>query len=305
MSDIVSFDALNPYQMCDKAATAMEGKATKSAGRAFMLAIMAGAFIGLGFMYCGVSIVSGAGKIVGGLAFSMGLMLVILLGADLFTSTTMTLIPRACCKISWSQMFANWAVVYFGNFVGSLLLVAIVLISGHPWEGGGAISIYYINTATHKLSHTFIEAVFLGIMCNVMVCLAVWMSYAGRSALDKMAACLMPIGMFVACGFEHSVANMFMIPMGILCSRIMPPEVAAKLGDPAHITTLLTWGNFITKNLIPVTIGNIIGGGVFVGLYHWYLYLRHHETSHTAGHVLVSPVATGEASQQRVSGGRG
>lgn len=275
MSDSPSFEALNPYQMVDKAAAAMEGKALKPAGKAFLLAIMAGVFIGLGFVYCSIANVTGAGKIVGGLVFSLGLMLVVVLGGDLFTSTTMTLIPRASGKITWGQMFSNWGVVYAGNFVGSIFLVAIILLSGHPWESSGSVAVFYINTTEHKLTHTFIEALFLGAMCNLMVCLGVWMSYAGRSLFDKMIACLFPVGLFISCGFEHSVANMFMIPMGILCSGMMPPEVAAKLADPAHIASVLTWPNFILKNLIPVTLGNILGGGVFVGLFHWFVYLRH------------------------------
>ena len=282
MADSSSFEALNPYQMCDKAAAVMEGKALKPARKAFLLAVMAGVFIGLGFVYCAIANATGAGKIVGGLVFSLGLMLVIVLGADLFTSTTMTLIPRASGKITWGQMFSNWGVVYAGNFVGSLILVALILLSGHPWENGGSIAVFYINTTEHKLTHTFIEAVFLGAMCNLMVCLGVWMSYAGRSLFDKMIACLFPVGLFIACGFEHSVANMFMIPIGILCNNMMPPEVAAKLADPAHIASVLNWQNFIFKNLIPVTLGNILGGGVFVGLFHWLIYLKHSHDDHQA-----------------------
>ena len=192
----------------------------------------------------------------------------------------MTLLPLASRKIGWKQMFANWGVVYAGNFVGSLILVALILLSGHPWENGGSIALFYINTTEHKLTHTFIEALFLGVMCNLMVCLGVWMSYAGRSLFDTMIAGLFPVGLFIACGFEHSVANMFMIPIGILCSHMMPPEVASKLADPAHIASVLHWQNFIFKNLIPVTLGNILGGGVFVGLFHWLIYLRHGHEGH-------------------------
>ncbi|ATD80953.1 MULTISPECIES: formate transporter FocA [Desulfovibrio] len=274
MHDPSSFEALNPQQMCHKAVVIMAGKALRPAPNAFMLAVMAGVFIGLGFVYCAVANTAGAGKIVGGLVFSLGLMLVIVLGADLFTSTTMTLLPRACRKITWGQMFSNWGIVYAGNFVGSLFLAALILLSGHPWASGGDIAVFYINTTENKLTHTFIEAIFLGTMCNLLVCLGVWMSYAGRSLIDKMAACLFPVGLFIACGFEHSVANMFMIPIGILCNDMMPPAVAARLTDPEHTATVLTWSNFIFKNLIPVTLGNILGGGVFVGMFHWLIYLR-------------------------------
>ncbi len=267
-----SFEALNPRQMYGKVVETMIIKATRPPRQAFLLSVMAGLFIGLGFVYCAVANVTGAGKIVGGLVFSLGLMLVVVLGGDLFTSTTMTLVPRASSKISWRQMLANWGIVYAGNFVGAIALVALILLSGHPWNDGGSIALYYIKTTEYKLTHSFIEALFLGVMCNLMVCLGVWMGYSGRSLFDKMAACLFPVGLFIACGFEHSIANMFMIPMGILCSGMMPPEVAAKLADPVHTLSLLTWENFVLKNLIPVTLGNILGGGVLVGLFHWLVF---------------------------------
>ncbi len=279
----ISFDALNPSQMYDKALAILTAKATRPHRKAFMLAIMAGVFIGLGFVYCAIANVSGAGKIVGGLVFSLGLMLVVVLGADLFTSTTMTLLPLASRKIGWKQMFANWGVVYVGNFIGAMILVVLILLSGHPWKNGGSIALFYISTTEYKLTHTFVEAVFLGIMCNLMVCLGVWMGYAGRSLFDKMAACLFPVGLFISCGFEHSVANMFMIPIGILCNGMMPPEMVTKLADPAHISSVLTWQGFIVKNLIPVTLGNIIGGGVLVGLSHWLLYAERHTPHATQG----------------------
>lgn len=274
MSTPSPFDALSPHEMACKAEAVMEIKANKDHYSALLMAIMAGVFIGLGFVYCAMANVSGAGKIVGGLVFSLGLMLVILFGADLFTSSTLTLITAASRKVRWRQMLANWGVVYVGNFIGSLILVALILLSGHPWNYGGGVALFYINTTAHKLSYTFVEAVFLGVMCNLLVCLGVWMSYAGRSVIDKMAACLFPVGLFIACGFEHSVANMFMIPIGILCSQMVPPELATQLPDAAHMAALLTWKNFFIKNLLPVSLGNIIGGGLFVGMYHWYIYLR-------------------------------
>ena len=267
-----SFEALNPRQMYGKVVETMIIKATRPPRQAFLLSVMAGLFIGLGFVYCAVANVTGAGKIVGGLVFSLGLMLVVVLGGDLFTSTTMTLVPRASNRISWGQMLANWGIVYAGNFVGATALVALILLSRHPWNDGGSIALYYIKTTEYKLTHSFIEALFLGVMCNLMVCLGVWMGYSGRSLFAKMAACLFPVGLIIACGFEHSIANMFMIPMGILCSGMMPPEVAAKLADPVHTLSLLTWENFVLKNLIPVTLGNILGGGVLVGLFHWLVF---------------------------------
>lgn len=274
MSDSASFDAFTPRQMCERALTIMEANAVRPAREAFPLAILAGVLIGMGFVYCALVNVVGGGRVLGGLVFSIGLQMVVALGAALFTATSMTLIPRAEGRVTWGQVLSNWAVVYAGNFLGCLLLVGIVLLSGHPWENGGAIARFCIDTTAHKLSHTFVEAVFLGVLCNMMVCLGVWMSYGGRSLFDRIVVCIMPVGLFIACGFEHSIANMYMLPLGILCSRLAPPELLAQLPDPAHVAATLTWPNFLLRNLLPVTLGNILGGGVLVGLSHWYIHLR-------------------------------
>lgn len=269
-----SFDMLDPYQLVYKVESNMVSKAVKAPSKVLLLAIMAGVFIGLGFVYSSLANATGAGKIVGGLVFSTGLLLVIVFGADLFTSSTMTLISKFNKQITWQQMLSNWGVVFVGNFIGAMLLVGIILLSGHPFDNGGNVGLYYITTAEHKLSHTFLEAVGLGILCNLMVCLAVCMSYAGRSLADKLVAVLFPVGLFIACGFEHSVANMFMVPAGIYTNKLASPELLAQLTNPEHYSEILTWRNFIFSNLIPVTIGNIIGGGVMVGLYQWLIYLR-------------------------------
>jgi len=267
-------DALDPYQIASKVEASMLKKITKSPSKVLLLAIMAGVFIGLGFVYCSIANVTGAGKIVGGLVFSLGLLLVIVFGGDLFTSTTMTLIAKASKQVTWQQMLSNWGLVFFGNFIGAIFLVGLIIMSGHPFDNDGGVGLFYIKTAEHKLSHTFFEAVGLGALCNLMVCLAVWMSYAGRTLTDKMIAVLFPVGLFIACGFEHSVANMFMVPAGIYTYQLASPEMLAQLSNATHYAQTLTWNNFIMSNLIPVTIGNILGGGVMVGLYQWMIYLR-------------------------------
>ncbi|MGL4675525.1 MAG: formate/nitrite transporter family protein, partial [Wohlfahrtiimonas sp.] len=234
-------------------------------------------FIGLGFVYCVIANVQGAGKIVGGLVFSLGLLLTIVIGADLFTSTTMTVISVASKKITLKKMLVNWNVVYFGNFIGALVLVGLIIMSGHPFDYGGKIGLYYISTSEHKLAHTFIEAVGLGILCNIMVCLAVWMSFSAQSLTDKMMAVLFPVGLFIAAGFEHSVANMFMIPAGIYSLMLATPEMLNTITDAELLRTTLTWPNFLIKNLIPVTIGNVIGGSIFIALYQWVIYFKEND----------------------------
>lgn len=266
---------MNNYKVAaEKALNIMTAKANKPNYTAFLLAIMAGVFIGLGFVYCVIANVQGAGKIVGGLVFSLGLLLTIVLGADLFTSTTMTVMSVASKQITLKKMLSNWGIVYFGNFIGALILVGLIIMSGHPFDYGGKIGLYYITTSEHKLAHTFIEAVGLGILCNIMVCLAVWMSFSAQSLTDKMVAVLFPVGLFIAAGFEHSVANMFMVPAGIYSLMLSTPEMLTTLTNIETLQTTLTWQNFLLNNLIPVTLGNIIGGSIFIALYQWFIYLR-------------------------------
>lgn len=273
------FNPITPIEMAKKAEAVMTEKALKPHSKAFALAIMAGVFIGLGFVYCVVANVTGAGKIIGGLVFSLGLLLTIVLGGDLFTSTVMTVVPAANKKISISTMLKNWGVVYVGNFVGSILLVVLILLSGHPFDNEGVIGAYYIKLSEHKLSYTFFAAFGLGIMCNIMVCLGVWMSFSARTLTDRMVAVLFPVGLFIAAGFEHSVANMFMIPAGIYTLHLSNPEMLIHSLDLEHYRNTLTWGNFLIKNLLPVTLGNIVGGAVFIGLSQWHIYLRKNKYS--------------------------
>lgn len=275
-----SFDLHNPHEMAKIAEAAMTAKAKRPFGTAFLGAIFGGFFIALAFVFFTL-VTTGSGampygmaKLVGGICFSMGLMLVVLCGSDLFTSTTMTVIAKASKKITWWELIKNWLTVYFGNFAGALLLVAIIYASGHPWDANGSIALNYLNIAQHKIHHTFIEAVALGIMCNVMVCLGVWLAYSGRSTTDKILAVILPVAMFVACGFEHCVANMYEIPMGILLQTTASPDFWAAQGIEAAKYADLNLADFLLHNLLPVTIGNIIGGGLLVGMGNWLLFLR-------------------------------
>ncbi|GKX54909.1 formate transporter FocA [Leminorella grimontii] len=254
-------------------------KTNKPLFQTYISAILAGAFISIAFVFyitatTGTADVPfGWSKFLGGACFSLGLMLVVACGVDLFTSTILTCVAKAGGRISGSQMAANWLNVYIGNFIGALSLVAIMWFAGQHVLDNGQWGLNVLNTAQHKLEHSFIEAVFLGIMANVMVCLAVWMSYAGKSLIDKMFILILPISMFVASGFEHSIANMFMIPMGIIIKDFATPEFWHSVGaDPQRFADL-TVSHFLVKNLLPVTIGNILGG-MMVGLPFWYMYLR-------------------------------
>lgn len=195
-------------------------------------------------------------KVVGGMTFSVGLMMVVITGAELFTSTTMNLTARASGRISWGIWIRHWLCSYFGNFAGSLLVVALCFLGGIHERNQGAWGSLVTSTALGKVSHTWGEAFVLGIGANFLVCVAVFMSFSGRSTADKTLGVTAPITAFVALGFEHSIANMYLIPYAIFIG-----------GEPA-----ITWSSFIFANLIPVTLGNIVGGGICVGLYQWLIH---------------------------------
>ncbi|PKG39253.1 formate transporter FocA [Psychromonas sp. Urea-02u-13] len=273
-------DELLPHQLTEKADDIAYSKATKAFLSAFYLAITAGMFISLAFVFY-ITVTTGTqempwgiSKLVGGLAFSMGLLLVVVVGGELFTSSTLTLIAKASHRITTARMLKNWAVVYFGNYVGATFLVFLIFFAGLYNADNGQWGLNALQVAQHKLHHSFTEAIALGILCNIMVCLAIWMAFGARTITDKMVAVLLPVAMFVASGFEHSIANMFMVPTGIMIHHYAPPEFWAAIGHSPSEFADITSFNFIVNNLIPVTIGNIIGGGVIVGLMHWMIYLR-------------------------------
>ncbi|QCR36559.1 formate transporter FocA [Nissabacter sp. SGAir0207] len=274
------FNLLLPPAMAKVAEDAGVYKATKHPLTTFYLAITAGVFISIAFVFYITATTGTAGvpyglaKLVGGLCFSLGLMLVIVGGADLFTSTVLIVVAKASRRITWGQLARNWVNVYLGNLVGALFFVALMWYSGEYMVANGQWGLNVLQTADHKVHHTFIEAVCLGTLANLMVCLAVWMSYSGRTLTDKCLAMLLPVGMFVASGFEHSIANMFLIPFGIVIKNFATPEFWQAVGASPEQFSHLTISNFIVDNLIPVTLGNIIGGGVLVGLTYWAIYLR-------------------------------
>lgn len=278
------FNLLLPHAMAKVAEEAGVYKATKRPLTTFFLAINAGVFISIAFVFyitatTGTADVPyGLAKLVGGICFSLGLMLVVVCGADLFTSTVLIVVAKASGRISWGQLARNWINVYIGNLFGALFFVGLIWFSGEYEVANGAWGLNVLQTADHKMHHTFIEAVCLGTLANLMVCLAVWMSYSGRSLTDKMLAMILPVAMFVASGFEHSIANMFMIPLGIIIRDFASPEFWQATGATAAQFPNLTFSHFIMDNLIPVTIGNIIGGGLLVGLTYWVIYLRGNAT---------------------------
>ena len=235
----------------------------------FMLAIVAGGGIGLGALYYTI-VASDAElsfatvRVLGGLVFSLGLALVIVGGAELFTGNNLIVMAWASRKVTTGEMLRNWLIVYLGNLVGALGVAVLVLLSHHLDMNGGRIGLSILNTAVAKIQPDFVTLFIKGILCNVLVCLAVWLAYAGRSVTDKIIALILPVSAFIAAGFEHCVANMYFLPLAWLMTRM------GKVPDGFDASAITLSG--IVHNLVPVTLGNIVGGAVLVGAVYWTIY---------------------------------
>lgn len=274
-----SFDSLLPPQMAVKAEDIGVKKANMPIDKMFALAVLAGGFISIGAIFAttvaagSADLPYGVARLLIGLVFTIGLILVIVGGAELFTGNTLITMAYASKKVSLGQMLKNWGVVYAGNFVGSIATVILVFLSGQFKFGVGSIGLTALNIAKAKVELGFVEAIFLGILCNALVCMAVWMCFSARTTAEKILAIIPPISCFVAAGFEHSIANMYFIPIGLFI-KDFAPEFLSVIGKTAADYASLTWGNFLIGNLLPVTIGNIIGGGFMVGIIYWFIYSR-------------------------------
>ncbi|GAA0456280.1 formate transporter FocA [Actinoplanes capillaceus] len=270
---------LSPAQMAQAAEDAAYAKATGKPLKSFLLGLTAGGYIALGFVFFVTSQVgasglawSGAARVLGGIVFATGLVLVVLTGAELFTSSTLTLTARASGRITWGQLFGNWCVVYLANFLGAMTMVALVYLAGTWHNAHGRWGAVVLDTSLAKLQHSFLEAFTLGVLCNLLVCLAVWAGYSGRTTTDKILAVTMPIALFVSAGFEHSVANMFMVPLGLLIKGTAGAGFWRDAGIDQAAYADLTWPDFLLHNLAPVTLGNIVGGGVMIGILYWTIF---------------------------------
>lgn len=276
-----SVDALVPADMARKSEQVGVAKVNIGPYRMFALAVLAGAFISLGAVFATMVTTGAAGeltfgvtKLLGGFVFCLGLILVIGAGAELFTGNNLIVMAWAGGKVSTGKLLQNWVIVYFGNFVGSIFAAVGMFLSGQYQFAAGAVGLNALNIANGKMQYGFVQAMILGIFCNVLVCLAVWLAMGGRSSTDKILAIIFPITAFVAAGFEHSVANMYFIPIGLFIKAGAPASFWANIGKTTADYAGLTWSNFFIANLLPVSIGNIIGGALLVGLAYWFIYLR-------------------------------
>lgn len=254
-------------------------KGTTGSGCLFLLGLLGGAFIAFASEGSNAAIHTmesvGLGKALAGALFSTGLMLVLLAGAELFTGNHLMVISWLEKKISFSNLLRNWFWVYLGNFIGSILLAFFILQSGQLQFSSGLLGGFTIKTAVYKTNLAFGSAFYMGILCNWLVCLAVWMSSGAQDIAGKILAIFFPIWLFITSGFEHCVANMYYISAGLFAKENGAWVAAAvKMGtDPAQISNL-TVQSFLLKNLLPVTLGNLVGGVLFVGMMYWLIYLK-------------------------------
>lgn len=274
MHDIFGFSAYSPAQIAVKVDEVGVRKAKTAFIPLVMLGVLAGAFIGLGGMLnvlvkSDPTLSFASAQLLGGLAFCLGLILVVVAGAELFTGNNLIVMAWADKKISLYDLLRNWVVVCIANFIGAVGMALLVFLSGHLLMNDGAIAEQYINIAAAKTELSNTEAIFRGVLCNILVCMAVWMTLAGKTVTDKIIAIIFPITGFVAAGFEHSVANMYFYPVTLLIQYFAVVETGSNL---------ITVYDFM-KNLLLVISGNLIGGGVFVGLVYHLIYQRNKEVS--------------------------
>ena len=278
-----------PAEVAAAVCNAGKAKAEMPFMKLLVLGILAGVYIGFGAnLATKVGAAPDADSAMGiflfGAVFSVGLMLVVIAGAELFTGNNMACFASAMNgQASWGGLLYNWVVVYIANFIGSVLLMYIIYYGGY-WAAvdpaTGAIGLSAMGAkaagiAKAKMSLTWGQAFMRGICCNWLVCLAVWMAFAAKDVVGKIFGIFFPIMAFVSSGFEHCVANMFFIPMGISVAQGAPAAVAEKFTmAPDAVASLFTYGTFFMNNLIPVTLGNIVGGAIFVGGFYWYVYLK-------------------------------
>lgn len=267
MKELFGFDAFSPKEIAERVENIGVAKVKLPLISLLMLGVLAGAFIGLGAMFFTIvnsdnTIPFSINRVLGGLVFSLGLILVVVAGAELFTGNNLLIMAYADGKITLADVLKNWLLVCLANFIGAAGIAVIVYLSNHPQMNQEGIAAKYLQIAEAKCSLSFQHAFFSGMLCNVLVCLAVWMAQAGRSIIDKAIVIIFPVTAFVAAGFEHSIANMYFIPMGLLL----------KSHNSISYEAISLSGLF--NNLGPVILGNLTGGSLFVGLFYYVIYGR-------------------------------
>jgi formate/nitrite transporter len=270
-------EAYAPGDMAARVEAGGVAKANLDTATVLALSVLAGAFIGLGANVATIVLTDpgvgyGLSRLAGGLVFSLGLVLVLVGGAELFTGDLLMVMAWASRKVSTWRLLRHWGLVYAGNFMGAVATAAGVYVSRQWAFGGYQVGATALTIAHAKVQHDFLAAFMLGVFCNALVCLAVWVSFSARTTTDRILAIIPPITAFVAAGFEHSIANMYFIPLGLWLRD--DARVLAMTGTAPEQFAELTWRGLFGSNLVPVTLGNLVGGGVLVAAVYWFVYLR-------------------------------
>jgi len=277
---LVMFDAVMPATIAARAEQVGVKKATTDPPTVLVLAVLGGAFISFGAIFAttvsagGGALPYGIVRLLAGLVFSVGLILVVAGGAELFTGNNLIVMAWASGKVKTRALALNWALVFAGNFVGAFLTAVLMFYTTQYEFGGGSVGLAALSAADGKLHHGLVATLTLGIMCNALVCLAIWMSYGARTTIDKVVSVIPPVAAFVAAGFEHCIANIYYLPIALFIKSGAPKSFWEAINKTPADYPDLTWSNFLVANLVPVTIGNVIGGSLMVGAVYWFVYLR-------------------------------
>lgn len=277
--DTGRIDALLPPEMALACEAAGAAKAGRDGIALFILGLLAGAFIAFGAVFMTV-VLTGTGdlpwgvmRLLAGMVFSLGLILVIVGGAELFTGDSLMIVACASRRITPGALLRAWSLVYLGNICGAVGTAALVFLAGQHGFAGGAVGKTALGIASAKAALPTVQLFFLAVLCNVLVCLAVWMSFGARSVSDKVLVIVPPVAAFVAAGFEHSIANMYLLPYALAIKAWAGPEFWAAIGQDAGAYSGLTIASTL-HNIVVATIGNLLGGSLMVGAIYWFVYLR-------------------------------
>ena len=275
----VSIDTIMPGEMARRAELSGVQRASMDPLTILVLSLVGGAFVAFGAIFS-TTVSAGAGglpfgvaKLLSGTVFSVGLVMVVVAGAELFTGNNLIVMAWASGKVTTSSLLLNWLLTFVGNCAGAMATAGLMLCTTQYTFGSGAVGLAALTTANSKAALAFVPALALGIMCNALVCLAAWMCYSARTAVDRVALIILPVAAFAAAGFEHSIANAYFIPMGLLIKATAPDSFWLSIGKTAADFPALSWSGFV-GNLVPVAIGNIIGGALLVAAVYWFVYLR-------------------------------
>jgi formate/nitrite transporter len=311
---VITFDPIMPADMAVRAERAGVLRASSDLLTCLVLSLLAGAFISFGAVFAttvsaghiaispadgtafSAALPYGVVRLLTGLAFALGVILVVIAGAELFTGNILIVMAWASGKVTTRALLRNWTIVFAGNFAGALLTAALMFVSTQYTFGDGAVGLVALKTANATASLAFVPALTLGILCNALVCLAVWMVYSAQTTVGKIFAVAPPVVAFAAAGFEHSIANIYFIPLALFIKAGAADSFWTSIGMTAADFPALTWGNFLLGNLLPVTIGNIIGGAGMVAATYWFVYLRKSTTVSAHRRRAGKPNGTGRNS---------